>query len=172
MTYLVLVGSRGAGKSAAGVAAAHELGVPFVDTDPQIETRAGRTIPEIFATDGEAGFRELEAAVIADLPVPGRGVVATGGGAVVRPENRVRLAALGSVVYLHARPEILAARVAGSDRPRLGPEAPLDEARRLLAERDALYRGLAVEIVESGDVPLEATVAALVAIHRAWVGDR
>ena len=172
MTYLVLVGSRGAGKSAAGAAAADRLGVPFIDTDQQVEARAGRTIPEIFAAAGEAAFRELEAAVIADLPGSGTGVIATGGGAVLRPASRLRLAALGPVVYLHARPERLAERVAASDRPRLGADAPLAEARRLLAQRDALYRELAVEIVESGEVPLEDTVAALVAIHRARVGNR
>lgn len=162
---LVLVGLRGAGKTACGRAAAAALGVPFLDLDALIEAR-GRSIAELFAAEGEAGFRRLEREVLLGLEAPRAAVLATGGGAVLDPENRARLAALGTVVFLHAAPEILAARVAGSGRPRLAGKDALSETRLLLAEREPLYRGIASHHLDTGALTEPEVVAALVALGR------
>lgn len=175
---LVLVGLRGSGKTTSGRAAATVLGVPFFDLDALIEAR-GRTIPDIFAAEGEEGFRRIERGVLLSLAPPAHAVIATGGGAVLHPDNRTRLATLGHVVYLHAAPEILAARIAGSDRPRLlGADAPaapprltgpdaLAETRALLARREPLYRGLAEHALDTGVLSEAEVVEALVAFARA-----
>jgi shikimate kinase len=148
MSRLVLVGLRGAGKTAAGRRAAEQLGAAFLDTDQLIEDR-GRTIPEIFAEDGEAGFRDIERQVIAALDPPTAAVIASGGGAPLHPDNRAALRALGLVVYLHASPETLAARCEGSDRPRLAGDSALEETRLLLTRREAIYREIAHHAIDT-----------------------
>jgi shikimate kinase len=139
---LWLVGMMGAGKSAVGALVAARLGRPLVDLDRAIERAAGRGIPEIFAAEGEAGFRKREREALE--AVAGRGaVVALGGGAAAQPGAVERLLETGTLVYLRARPETLAARVGDDDaRPLL---AGLDAAgrlatlRRLLGERERFY---------------------------------
>lgn len=139
---LWLVGMMGAGKSAVGVVLAERLGLPFVDLDRAIEGAAGRSIPELFASEGESGFRKREREAIEQV-AGRRAVVALGGGAPAQPGAVERLLASGALVYLRARPETLAARVgAGEARPLL---AGLDaQARRaklaaLLAAREGFY---------------------------------
>src|SRR3954470_8668209 len=101
----------GAGKTTVGTLCAQRLGRGFVDTDALVETVTGATVPELFATIGEAGFRARERAALADaMASPEPLVVACGGGAMVDPENR-RMARRGVVVWLQASPEVLAARV-------------------------------------------------------------
>lgn len=124
------------------------LGWAFVDTDALIEAR-GRTIAELFATVGEPGFRAVERAVILALEPPTAAVIATGGGAVLDPANREHLATLGPVIYLHATPERLVARIAGSDRPPLTDADPNEEMRQVLAHREPLYRALANAVVDT-----------------------
>jgi shikimate kinase len=144
-----LVGMMGAGKSTVGRVLAARLGRAFVDTDEEIERRAGRAIAEIFAREGEAGFRTRELAVVEACR--GRGaVVALGGGAVTQPAVRERLRGCGTVVYLRARPETLLARVGdASERPLLAglaAEARLARLRELLAQREPAYAGAALAV--------------------------
>jgi shikimate kinase len=161
---VALVGFMGAGKSAVGRELAAALGIPFVDTDELIVSRAG-PIATIFAERGEAGFRALEADVVttavsaaADSPC----VLALGGGAVLSEAAREALKSLPHVVWLAAPSEELWARVAG-EGPRVRPLA-VDEPsfRQLLAAREPLYRTVATEVVETtGRSP--AAIAAAVA---------
>ncbi len=148
---VVLVGMRGAGKTAAGRLVAERLGRPFADLDQEVERRAGRTVAEVFATEGEAGFREREAAALGEVLRDGI-VLALGGGAVERAESRVRLADSGArVVWLSAPPAVLAARVAGSGRPSLTGRPPEEEVAAVLARREALYRAVAAAEVSSAE---------------------
>jgi len=161
MTRLVLIGPRGSGKSAVGRRAARLLGWAFVDTDRLIEAR-GRTITELFAAEGEAGFRAVERAVIAALDPPVDAVVATGGGAVLDPDNRAHLAGLGRVIYLRATVERLVARTTGSDRPPLSADDAAVEMRRVLALRDPLYRALADAVLDTETLDLDTASRRLV----------
>ena len=114
---LAIVGYMGSGKSTVGRIVASELGWDFVDLDREIEARAGRSIPEIFASSGEAGFRDLEHAVLLDTLNGGEGrVVACGGGIVVRPDNRKSLQNVATV-FLEEDLRILYARTRGAGRP-------------------------------------------------------
>jgi shikimate kinase len=154
----VLVGMMGSGKSSIGRAVASRLGVGFVDSDEQIEQRTGRTVQEIFELDGEPAFRKLEAeALAAAVDACDRSVIAAAGGVVLDPANRELLRRAGTVVWLRARPEVLAARVGGGEhRPLLGDDA-LGVLRRLDVERAALYEDVAGAVVDVGDLsPAEA----------------
>lgn len=152
-----LLGMMGAGKSSAGRALAEQLGIPFLDSDAEVERMAGRTVAEIFARDGEARFRELERDVIARAAGT-RAVVALGGGAPAQPAVAGLLRASGLRVYLRATPARLAARLGdAADRPLL---AGLDAAARvarleaLLREREAAYASADLVVdAEDGDVP-------------------
>ncbi|MEN8159175.1 MAG: 3-dehydroquinate synthase [Myxococcota bacterium] len=139
---LWLVGMMGAGKSAVGEALAAALGWPFVDLDAEIERAAGQSTREIFASEGESGFRGRESEAL-EAVAGRRAVVALGGGAPAQPGVPERLAATGRAIYLRARPETLVARVGeGTERPLLaGLSAPEREAElgRLLAEREGAY---------------------------------
>jgi shikimate kinase len=118
----------GAGKSRVGRALASRLGAEFLDTDLLVERADSRKVAEIFAREGEAGFRERERDVLRALPAA-RCVIALGGGAIVPEENRAILRGKGTLVWLDARPETLAARIGeGADRPLL---AGLDRAARI-----------------------------------------
>lgn len=117
---IALIGPMGVGKSSVGRALARLSGLPFVDADEVIAAEAGMDIPAIFAKEGEAGFRALEARVLATLLGGGPLVLATGGGAVLAPENRALLQAAAQVVWLHAPVAVLASRVeGGASRPLL-----------------------------------------------------
>ena len=111
-----------------------------MDLDDLIVQRAGKSIPEIFAQDGEPAFRALEAAICAEMAAPAGLVLATGGGAVVNPANREALAAGGTLVCLDAAPEAILRRVEGADdRPMLGGGDRLARIRELLAQRAGAY---------------------------------
>lgn len=164
MRAIVLVGYRGCGKTTIGTALATALGWPFVDADRILERRAGRPIGRIFADDGEGAFRDREEAVLGDLlATPAPWVLATGGGAVLREANRKALVASpAAVVYLHAAPAVLAARLAADagDRPSLTGKPVDQEVEEVLAVRDPLYRAVASRVVEV-DRPLAEIVADL-----------
>lgn len=148
---LFLVGMMGAGKTTAGRLLARRLGRHFIDTDHEIEARCGVGIPLIFEIEGEAGFRTREARALEELTARDDIVLATGGGAVLRAENRRRLAARGTVIYLHALPEALYRRVRSDrNRPLLATDDPLARLTELYAERDPLYREIADVVVETG----------------------
>ena len=137
---VVLIGFMGTGKTAVGEMIASRLGRPFVDTDTLVEARAGRPIPRIFAEDGEASFRQLEAMVVEEVAAQDGSVIATGGGVVLRRENMERLRRNGLIIALRADPKAILARVGdGGQRPLLGDD-PEGSVRRLLRERDLLYR--------------------------------
>ena len=148
------MGPMGAGKSTIGRLLARELRLPFKDSDKEIEQRTGADIPWIFDVEGEQGFREREQAAIADLCQEHGLVLATGGGAVLRPENRAALHAGGRVVYLHASVEQQLARTARDrNRPLLQTADPGQVLRNLLAIRDPLYREIADIIIETDQRP-------------------
>ena len=147
---LFLVGLPGAGKSTLGRQLARRLNKRFVDADAELEQRLGVSIPTIFEIEGEAGFRDREEATMAELTQLTEIVLSTGGGAVLRPANRVRLRENGTVVYLHADPAVLWERVRHNrNRPLLQTAEPQTRLATLYAERDALYREVANHIVES-----------------------
>ncbi|TWC41420.1 shikimate kinase [Pseudomonas sp. SJZ079] len=144
----------GAGKSTIGRLLAKELRLPFKDSDKEIEQRTGADIPWIFDVEGEQGFREREQAVIAALCDLDGMVLATGGGAVMRPENRAALRSGGRVVYLHASVEQQLDRTSRDrNRPLLRAGDPGKVLRDLLAIRDPLYREIADVIVETDERP-------------------
>jgi shikimate kinase len=146
---IVLVGLMGAGKTTVGRQIARALGRPFVDSDHEIEARMGVPIPTIFEIEGEEGFRRRESQVIADL-VQLRGLVlATGGGAVLRQENRQCLHNNGWVVYLNVPPRQLFERTrTDRNRPLLQVADPLSKLQELHAIRDPLYRETAHIVIE------------------------
>ena len=140
----------GAGKSTLGRQLARRLQKRFVDADHELEGRLGVTIPTIFEIEGEIGFRDREEAIIDDLTRLTDVVLATGGGAVLRPASRERLKANGTVIYLHADPETLWHRVGNSrHRPMLQAADPRQRLFDLYEQRDALYREVADHVVTS-----------------------
>lgn len=154
MQNLILVGPMGAGKSTIGRLLAKELRLPFRDSDKEIEVRTGADIPWIFDVEGEQGFRDREQAVIADLAQDEGVVLATGGGAVMRPENRAALRAGGRVVYLHASIEQQIGRTAKDrNRPLLRGPDPRKVLTDLMAIRDPLYREIADLVIETDERP-------------------
>lgn len=165
---IFLVGLMGAGKSTVGRILARRLGKRFVDTDHEIEKRNGVTIPVIFEIEGEEGFRRREQELLADLAQENDLVLSTGGGIVLKPENREVLRSHGFVVYLNARPELLAERTKHDrTRPLLNVEDPLTRLRELYAVRDPLYREVAHAIVETGrGAPQQVVQAILGEISR------
>ncbi len=161
---IFLVGLMGAGKSTVGRLLARRLSKRFVDTDHEIEKRNGVTIPVIFEIEGEDGFRRREQEVLTDLAQEQGLVLSTGGGIVLRPENREALRNHGFVVYLNARPELLAERTKHDrSRPLLNVEDPLSRLRQLYAVRDPLYRDVAHAVVETGRGAPQQVVQAILA---------
>jgi shikimate kinase len=147
---LFLVGLPGAGKSTLGRTLARRLGKTFVDADTELERKLGVTISTIFEIEGEAGFRDREESVLAELTAQTNIVLATGGGAVIRPTNRERLKTNGTVIYLHALPAALRERTRRSrHRPLLNAPDPLSRLVELYAARDAWYREVATQVLES-----------------------
>ena len=156
---LTLIGYRATGKTTLARLLAQRFGWDWIDADVEIERRAGKAIARIFAEDGEPAFRDLEAAVIADLCRRTRLVTAAGGGAPMRPETREVMRAAGKVVWLTARPETILARMSGdattaSRRPALTDRTGLEEILHLLAKREPIYRQTAhVEVDTEGKTP-------------------
>jgi shikimate kinase len=141
----------GSGKSTVGRQLARRLALSFADTDHAIEQRIGCSIREYFEREGELAFRDVEEEVIRDLAAGPEGVLATGGGAVLRPANRERLRAAGHVIYLRSTPEELFRRLKHDvNRPLLQVADPLAKLRGLYEERDPLYRETAHFVIETG----------------------
>jgi len=171
--HLVLIGMMGAGKSSVGRRLALRLGRHFVDTDRLVEQRAGKTVGEIFAVDGEAAFRAVEAQAVRDaLDSDVWAVIAFGGGAVLDPANRDLAREAALVVWLQAPVRELARRVSASLRRSTGarplltsgrpPEAVLD---RMARDREESYRIAAHLVVDTaGRSPSQVATAVLAAI--------
>lgn len=137
---LVLIGMMGAGKSAVGQEIARQLGLPYVDSDTEIERAAAMTIPEIFARDGEDFFRDRESQVLARLLMDGPQVVSTGGGAWICAQNRAMIREHGLAVWLDIDADTLWERVrARPTRPLLSTPDPRGTLDRLLTQRRPVY---------------------------------
>jgi shikimate kinase len=151
---ITVIGYRGTGKSTVAPLVANQLGWEWIDSDAYIESRAGHTIREIFASEGEAGFRAREVTAVSELTARDQLVIAAGGGAVLRPENRGAIRRCGFTVWLVASAETIARRIQSdpsspSRRPALTDRDQLDEIRELLQQRDPLYRECANLIVDT-----------------------
>lgn len=148
---IYLVGMMGAGKTTIGRHLARRLHKRFVDADQEIEARTGASVTLIFELEGEQGFRRREAEVIKHLSGEHGLVLATGGGAVLNPENRRCLARSGIVVYLSVTPELLWERTRHDrNRPLLQVADPRARIQELYAQRDPLYREIADIVVVGG----------------------
>lgn len=158
--HVVLVGLMGTGKSTVGALLAQRLGCPLHDSDSLVEQRAGRTVREIFAADGEDAFRRLEADVFRDtLAAAQPSVIAAAGGVVLSAANRDALGASGAhVVWLRASPEVLAARVSGQPHRPLLDDDPLGALRQMAAARHRLYAEVACTVIDVGDLDPPAIV--------------
>ncbi len=150
----------GGGKSTVGKQLARQIGVPFVDSDHEIEARIGGTIRQFFERHGEEAFRDLESDVIAELLArQGDRVMATGGGAVLRERNRELLHQGAVVLYLRSTPEDLMRRLRhDTTRPLLQVRDPLAKLRELHHQRDPLYRRCAHYVLESARPSVHALV--------------
>ena len=147
---LFLTGPMGAGKSTIGRQLAKQLGLPFHDSDHEIESRTGVDIPLIFELEGEAGFRKREATVIDELTRLPNIVLATGGGAVLDPANREHLKTRGRVIYLHTSVNHQLKRTRKDrNRPLLQTGNPRKKLEELMAVRDPLYREIAGIIIDT-----------------------
>lgn len=154
-----LVGLPGSGKSSVGRQLAKRLGVGFTDSDAVIEERIGEPIRSFFEREGEPRFRDIEQQVIAELCAGAQGVLATGGGAVLREANRRALREHGTVVYLRASADELHRRLRhDTQRPLLQVADPRARLRALYAERDPLYRETAHFLIETGRPSLQTLV--------------
>jgi shikimate kinase len=145
---LLLVGMMGAGKTTIGRMVADRLGWPYFDSDAEVEAKTGRTVPEIFAADGEQAFRALETEVLRGALQQDHVVVSVAGGVVLDPANRALLRKSGTVVWLRARVSTLARRVGdGAGRPLLGddPSAALED---LWEVRRPLYAEVADTVID------------------------
>jgi shikimate kinase len=159
---IFLVGMMGAGKTSVGRLLARNLGKQFYDSDQVIEVRTGVKIALIFEHEGEQGFRDREAAVIDELTRLHDVVLATGGGAVLREENRRALKTRGVAVYLRASVSELWNRTRHDrNRPLLQTADPQARLAELYAQRDPLYRDVAHIVIDSGSQSLKALVARL-----------
>jgi shikimate kinase len=158
--HVVLVGMMGSGKTTVGEALASRLGARFIDSDDQVERATGRTVREIFESDGEGAFRKLEAdALAAALASEERAVIAAAGGVVLDRANRELLQRGATVVWLRARPEVLSRRVErGDHRPLLGDDA-LEALQRLEGERAPFYREVASAVVAVDALAVDDVVA-------------
>ena len=154
----------GAGKTTIGKQLARELKMPFYDSDRVIEEHTGANIPLIFDLEGEDGFRKREQAAIDELTSMQNIVLATGGGAVLREENRRHLAERGTTFYLYTDLDSLLERTRkDKNRPLLhGEESPEVILKRLMDQRDALYRQTADHIIDTGNSSIRGVIKAII----------
>lgn len=164
---VVMVGMMGAGKTAVGRALAQLLGVPFLDSDHEIEVAANRTVPEIFARDGEAFFRDREAQVIARLLEGSPCVLSTGGGAFLSERNRKAISAQGVSVWLDAGIELLWSRVRHRDtRPLLRTADPRKTLEELYNARVPAYAQADLAVPCAPPVAIEEMARRVIAALR------
>ncbi|MEI7644682.1 MAG: shikimate kinase [Chloroflexales bacterium] len=157
---VALVGLSGTGKSTLGRALAGALGWPLLDTDAMIVGAQGRPVAAIFAELGEAAFRDLESVALAEALTGPAAVVATGGGAVLRPANRDLLRRWATVIWLDAPDAVILARLAAhaEGRPLLA-DSPAARLAALRATRDELYRAISDMVLDTADLDPDALAA-------------
>ena len=156
---IILVGPMGAGKTTIGKQLAQQSGRNFYDSDREIEERTGVNIPLIFELEGEEGFRKREKNILIELTQKQDIVLATGGGAVLDPDNRSQLSKYGFVIYLIAPLTQLLKRTSKDrNRPLLQTENPRKKLEEIIAERDPLYREVADIVIETDDKPVRNVV--------------
>ncbi|MDE5746997.1 MAG: shikimate kinase [Acetatifactor sp.] len=160
---VVLIGFMGSGKSTMGIRLSYRLQYILEDTDKLIETKAGMTISEIFAREGEEAFRQLETQLLQQLvEKKGRRVYSVGGGTPVRAVNRPLLKKLGTVVYLRTRPETVYERLKNdTTRPLLQGEDPLGKIRSLMAERESAYAEAADVILDVDEMTTDQVLESI-----------
>ena len=155
---IVLTGCMGCGKTTIGQELHHETGLPFVDIDHFIEETEKMSIKDIFAKKGERYFRDLETAVLQALcsePTPDGSIISTGGGIVIRPENRKLLRRLGFVVWIKVNHQTLFHRISrNKDRPLLLTENPQETLRKILQTREPWYMEAAHLIIETAPLTI------------------
>lgn len=161
---VVMVGMMGAGKTAVGRALALRLGVPFLDSDAEIESAANMTVPEIFERDGEPFFRRKETQVISRLLDEERGILSTGGGAFLAEKNRANITARGVSVWLNADLDLLWQRVRHKDtRPLLRTPDPRATLGEIYDARVPLYALADVAVVSLPNLSIEEMVDRVIA---------
>jgi shikimate kinase len=164
---IVFIGFMGSGKTSIGRLVAHRLGFQFIDTDAVIVERAGMQVSEIFARHGEDWFRDQESAALHSLSILQRAVISTGGGVVLRPENRALLGEIGFVVWLTAGEEVIYERVSrNKKRPLLQTADPRATVHELLEKRRPLYTEAAQFTLDSSTLKHEAAADAVIAEAR------
>jgi shikimate kinase len=164
---ITLIGYRGSGKSSVAPALAARLGYDWIDADVLLESRAGRTIRQIFAESGEPEFRRLERETLQELLQRDRLVIAAGGGAILNPDTRKEMRAAGPVVWLRASVTLLESRIAADAvtaerRPALSSSGR-DDIAQLLAAREPLYQECATVTVATDHLTVEQVVDRVVA---------
>lgn len=169
--HVVLVGLPGAGKTTVGRLVAERLGAPFIDVDRVIETRAGKSVGEIFAEEGEAAFRALEVEVGAELLSGAPAVISPGGGFFTDAPLRRRALEIACVLYLQTSPAEAARRLGGqADRPLLDGHEPVQRLRALLEQREAAYLEARDTVTTDDRSALEVAdqVVVLACAHGGW----
>lgn len=166
---IALVGMMGVGKTAVGQEIARQLGIAFTDTDAEIERAAAMSIPEIFARDGETFFRGRESVVLQRLLEGPRGVISTGGGAWIQPQNRTLIRASGMAIWLDATLDTLWARVRQRPtRPLLLTQNPRETLANLLEVRRPVYARADLRVPTDSESDIETTARRVIkAIHDA-----
>lgn len=165
--FITLIGYRGSGKTTLAPRLASKLNFGWVDADVELEKSAGRTIREIFATDGEAEFRRLERQTLIGLLTRDRLVLAAGGGAILNDDTRTDFRNAGPVVWLQSSVETIARRIlrdgpTSTQRPNLTATGGIEEIRALLAQREPLYRDCATITVVSESASIDTLVQRIV----------
>ncbi len=166
---LWLIGMMGSGKTSAGRLAALRLDVLFVDTDEEIEKFSGVSLAALWRDAGEEEFRALESAAVSDATSHDEAIVATGGGAILRPENREVIKGSGEIVWLNAGLEAILNRLGDNttDRPLLSGALPRSQIlQALLSEREDLYRALADHVIDSDRLTVDEAADEIVAIWK------
>lgn len=164
---IFLIGPMGSGKTAVGRSLARLLDYPFLDSDHEIEARTGADIPLIFEREGEPGFRRREHDMIVELTAREHIVLATGGGAVLNPENRRLIAARGWVVYLETSVAQQAERAGRTrHRPLLHGSDPYERLEQLMQVREPLYREIADFVISTTRRRVPLVAASIIAAFR------
>jgi shikimate kinase len=168
---IALVGLPGSGKTTVGRQLARRLQLPFVDSDHEIEVRIGCSIREFFEREGEVRFRDIEEEVLDALTQGTAKVLSTGGGAILRQNNRLHLRERGRVVYLKSSPEELFRRLRhDSNRPLLQVADPMLKLKNLFVERDPLYKEVSHFVLETGR-PSVSTLVNMIVMQLELSGD-